>query len=1040
MQSNSIAESLSGPLAPILLDLRDSSRAHIAMAIADDEVLRREAMAELRRQLSQRYRIFDLDYAGTDQLNLPRYCRSLSADLPVCIFAYGLDKLKWQSQEKYDVALDLLNAHREDIKNSGAAVILWLTTETEDDLRRWAPDFADWSTANVTLTLSEGITELQHQYRRYGKMLARPNLSNAFVASFHQQKDKLEERITQLSRSYDVYLSYSIENADWAEELAARLRKEQVSVWINEWEWWPSLHFRSWVTDGAPKCRKIVPIWSAGYFEDEHALPLIEGFLREYPERVIKERLVVPVLMDEWRLPASLREIRCIDFRNPDDAELRFRQFMQALDLPRPGRGKVPAAAEGADPLPADGSRFVEDVAELYRVLGFEARREHPIGDLLVDLLIRKKEGGFLTEAIVECWDHSPAAAEYDRFRSRLQQIRKQAPRLQWIVVSSQILAAGMLSALEQEGIGYVLYSDLQQELVPLGDYANRLIEEYEKWRNEHWHGEDRFIRPDVMTEQAGEKRPALASIAEWLGDERNNLLVILGDAGMGKSALVHFLAYEMAKSFRDDPLRHPAPVVIPLGDVRQEILLEGIISSHFNQTGLSLTDFSRFAHLAREGRVVLLFDAFDEMADRVSRDVMQTNLRELLRPAWQGWKALLTCRTNYFRDYQEQAGLLDQRLVSSEAEAGLYREIGGRFGQQLVYLKEFSDKQVRDYLARSRGETAAADWEKIETIYSLKELAQQPLLLEMIVDSLPTLERGQQINAANLYTVYTNLWVEREAQKGRLLDSQFRLRLMMELAWWMWSERHEKIRYSQMSPFIKSLAANFTLDTEEQTDVVREMQTASFLKRDRGEGRDEFSFAHPSFLEYFLARKLRDVLVRPDNQSEIKQLLNTRPYDPTIIFFLTLMDEPDHMKQPLRHLLTESYSPKVSENALQILYWSTRVRYGMEETIGDPARLRAAMAERIPAAIKLRKAELAGMTLEAAVLIGADFHGADLVNVRFDQAQADNADFRQADLHGASFAGAILKQCDFTKAKNLSKGQFEDADIEGVKGLSIPS
>ncbi|MGH9854840.1 MAG: pentapeptide repeat-containing protein [Blastocatellia bacterium] len=54
-----------------------------------------------------------------------------------------------------------------------------------------------------------------------------------------------------------------------------------------------------------------------------------------------------------------------------------------------------------------------------------------------------------------------------------------------------------------------------------------------------------------------------------------------------------------------------------------------------------------------------------------------------------------------------------------------------------------------------------------------------------------------------------------------------------------------------------------------------------------------------------------------------------------------------------------------------------------MEGKISDSARLREAMAERIPAAVKLRKAELQGMTLEASALTGADFHGAAISGVK---------------------------------------------------------
>jgi len=45
-------------------------------------------------------------------------------------------------------------------------------------------------------------------------------------------------------------------------------------------------------------------------------------------------------------------------------------------------------------------------------------------------------------------------------------------------------------------------------------------------------------------------------------------------------------------------------------------------------------------------------------------------------------------------------------------------------------------------------------------------ELAQRPVLLDMIAYSLPGLKPRQAINAAQLYEVYTDLWLARDAEE----------------------------------------------------------------------------------------------------------------------------------------------------------------------------------------------------------------------------------------------------------------------------------
>jgi hypothetical protein len=73
------------------------------------------------------------------------------------------------------------------------------------------------------------------------------------------------------------------------------------------------------------------------------------------------------------------------------------------------------------------------------------------------------------------------------------------------------------------------------------------------------------------------------------------------------------------------------------------------------------------------------------------------------------------------------------------------------------------------------------AHWEQIQRIYNLPDLARRPVLLDMIAQTLPGLKEGQTLNAARLYRVYTDLWLEREIAKGRTLLTPADRRLFAE-------------------------------------------------------------------------------------------------------------------------------------------------------------------------------------------------------------------------------------------------------------------
>ncbi|MBI4664520.1 MAG: NACHT domain-containing protein [Verrucomicrobia bacterium] len=504
---------------------------------------------------------------------------------------------------------------------------------------------------------------------------------------------------------------------------------------------------------------------------------------------------------------------------------------------------------------------FENEVATLYRLLGFEVKQNTKLCGIQIDLMIEKREGGLHCQAIVECKDNQVTAADRDQILAQQNLAQHRLPKFRWIAVSSIGFAADTRVALEGAGIDCATYSDLLRELVPLDNYAKLLISQIENEINDQergWGGRDLFIPPDLETDITWEKYPAVAHFDRWLSNERSNLLVVLGDLGTGKTTLLGFLAYQLARNFRDDPVRHPAPVLIPLRQVRREVSLDSIVIEHFRDSGLPGLNFPHFESLLRKGRIVLCFDAFDEMADRVRWEITQGIFQELCRAAKGAGKVILTCRTHYFKDHTEQARLIGEDPSLTAAETALYRELHRQSNAEVVYLQEFNDAQIREYLQRARGSHADADWQNIQTIYKLRDLAQRPLLLDMIVRSLPGLKRSEQVNAASLYTVYTNLWVEHDFKKGRVvLNRDTKLALMIELAWQMWTKEKDSFSTAQLVAFVARYHAAKTLEfgDQEVEDISHEVQTASFLKR--SPTGNDWHFMHGSFREFFVARRL---------------------------------------------------------------------------------------------------------------------------------------------------------------------------------------
>jgi hypothetical protein len=653
--------------------------------------------------------------------------------------------------------------------------------------------------------------------------------------------------------------------------------------------------------------------------------------------------------------------------------------------------------------MPIDPELFMEEVAGFYRSLGFDVERRRVTNDGPEHLFIQKRIAGVPTQALVECLNHpesqvAPAARQ--RILVRLQNLSEKFPSHKPIVLSSERLAPEARLEFETALIGSTAYPDLVREFVPLEDYARRLIARFDDW----------YIEPDLTVDGELGKRAATAYLNEWLEDSSAGLLLLLGETGMGKSALLRHQAVEMARAFLRDPLHHPAPVLILLGDVRQAISWESILLHHFNDWGFPGLGLPQLDYLARRGRVVFLFDAFDEMPDQVRADLIRNNFRELTRPIENGRKAVFSCRTQYFKDRQER-----KRLLGPEPDV---LDLADLPDLEVIRLREFSDRQVEAYLARAHSSETGQDAMDLDAVYELRDLAHRPVLLQMILRGLRKFASPD--DAARLYAGFTDAWLDREDRPGRLLDREVKRSLMCKLAWWLWLVEKETIHYSKLTAFLERWLAEERLPLADQDvpEIAREAASRSFLNRDTD---GNYGFIHRSFREYFLACELHGALDRAghdaDGRNRARASLKTRPFPPATIRFLTLLDPSRRIETPLQLFLREPYVSQVSENALHLLYWGTRIRVDLEGGATDSSELRAAMQTVMPARVRLAGADLRQAVFEGIVLPEADFQQADLRGANFEQADLRGSDFRGANLDGGSFRDATLTGCNFDGA-----------------------
>ncbi|KPA10264.1 repeat-containing protein [Candidatus Magnetomorum sp. HK-1] len=635
---------------------------------------------------------------------------------------------------------------------------------------------------------------------------------------------------------------------------------------------------------------------------------------------------------------------------------------------------------------------FTQEVQKLYLIAGYSIQG---VPGSTSSLLIDQKNYGVINQNKIICKDCHIDLNKCDSLIDK----KNNDQHHSMIVVSSRGFDIDALSLLEKNNISCLTYKELFYELFPIEQYIHQQILNYEKKIAEKWDGKNCFIPPEIETDITLESYPAITYFDQWIQDSKCPFLVIFGNLGTGKTCLSEFLTYKLSRNFLENPVKYPFPVFISLKEMTQDLSLEDIVSSHFSRNGVEKIDYVRFDQLLISGKIVLFFDAFDEMTDRSGWRISQNKYKELRKASKNGGKVVLTCRTHFFKDRNEQSKFFNKPANPSDFEESLACDQTDEGISEIVYLREVNEDQVIEYLNKIRPETAMNDIEKIKQIYNLSELTLCPLFLEIIRKNLNTINDSSEITAAKLYAALTKSWIERLKSKRWFLDAKIKREIMLRMAWEIWNSETKRIHYKEFLPFLMPFAKAQKWTENNLRLIIRELMAASFLKRD---DQGHFSFMHQSIMEFFIAKRLH---IAFKSNKAIRKLLNTYRLNKKIILFLTLMDkEKNIITKTLQTILNAGYEKNISENTLQILYWSARYACDMPESVTDVKKVQEKTRHLIPENAKLSNALLQEINLEA-----ADLQKADLQNADLSKANLKNALIQNANLDNAILDGTIL-------------------------------
>jgi formylglycine-generating enzyme required for sulfatase activity len=561
----------------------------------------------------------------------------------------------------------------------------------------------------------------------------------------------------------------------------------------------------------------------------------------------------------------------------------------------RPMPAQVWAVAErrlarlrGGEPPPSVTlSPLVGTVRGLLTTMSYDCGPTNQLTNQLTLSHCRPRGGGLRPPLVVGCKAGPVEATDVQAVASQLDAADQQG----YVIAETRVLPSAQETAQAGGRVRVFTLSGFYRELLDFRAYVERLVDDYEESELARYYVDLGCVRTcyDDQGQVVSEDRykPMDEYVDAWLRErgsvrERNHIS-ILGDYGTGKTSFCRQYAAKQGRRWLADPDRERIPILINLRDYTKTLEVGNLITGALvNQYGIQGATFEAFMRYNADGKLLIFFDGFDEMAQRTSRRTAVDNFWELAEVVVPGSKVVLTCRTPYFRTHHEAEALLhgaalrrlpdessQEHLLAGEGTSRLsaavepspgsdYIDLRDRPNFEIVYLEPFTDEDVQSVLRARFPDRWEPYWRQIQRVYNLPDLARRPVLLDMIARTLPELREGQTINAARLYQVCTDLWLEREVAKERtLLTSGDRRLFAEELAMEMLRTGDLAMHYSRIPARVK---AHFRLEKAEEIDYFEaDVRTCNFLNRDEA---GNYTFVHKSFTEFFTAARLHRLML----------------------------------------------------------------------------------------------------------------------------------------------------------------------------------
>ncbi|MCD4663860.1 MAG: restriction endonuclease [Bacteroidales bacterium] len=578
------------------------------------------------------------------------------------------------------------------------------------------------------------------------------------------------------------------------------------------------------------------------------------------------------------------------------------------------------------------GKDFEKEIANILKLMGYDICQNKIIAGNKIDIYGEIKQGFSKSRIIVECKNQKSnknvEISQLNKFAGIFINLRNKNIIDHAYFISKNNITPEAFTNAKSSGINALSYNELLAKILDCDYYIERVIYDYE-----HYEEYDPILKNprkpiiEIMersnlykyyvplkreiTKDCQDSRDLFNYVTNWINKEDKNHLSILGDYGTGKSSFALNLTYELSKKFRENPIGNRIPIFISLKDYQKGIYVETLITNLLiNDYNVSLKNFTLFQKMNELGKLIIILDGFDEMASTSDENIIEKNFKELVKLIRSNSKIILTCRTHFFK------GINEAKKLFQPVFSPLLKRIKNSPKFEILEISKFDNDQIKLFLGKYlEGDRKNVEtfYQRIKRTYHLEDLIKRPILLDMIIKTLPELiKTGKDINSSRLYEVYTQYWIEWDDGKTKMTKVG-KANFMESLAWEMFLKGDFTINFRELSAPLKEHFKE-NIQTHEDLDCFDyDIRTCSFLNSD---SIGNYRFIHKSFMEFFVAKRAANFL----SKSKIDPNFGKKYFSQEVYNFTAqlISEDPTVLENLCRYAFDEI--DIISWNAISIL------------------------------------------------------------------------------------------------------------------------